>query len=252
MKTLMRLCASTGCALIMSAAGFAQHYTQTNLVSNTAGVAPITDPQLINPWGLSRASGSPWWISDEAAGLSTLYNGPGAKQSLVVTIPPADPSNKNTPLGTPTGTIANGSQTDFLLAPGKPAAFLFSTIDGTIAAWNPTVAVAQGAAPPSTHAVTVAKTSDGSSYTGLTSAFVNGARYLYAANFTKGRVDVYDSTFQPVRFSKNDSDRNSADDDGPFSKRSFVDERLPNHYVPFNVQAIGNDIVGTYHRLDEG
>ena len=239
-------------ALILGSSCFGQDYTQTNLVSNTAGVAPVTDPQLINPWGLSRASGSPWWISDEAAGLSTLYNGPGAKQSLVVTIPPADPSNKNTPLGTPTGTIANGSQTDFLLAPGKPAAFLFSTIDGTIAAWNPTVAVAQGAAPPSTHAVTVAKTSDGSSYTGLTSAFVNGARYLYAANFTKGRVDVYDSTFQPVRFSKNDSDRNSADDDGPFSKKSFVDERLPNHYVPFNVQAIGNDIVVTYALHDEG
>ncbi|PYY16865.1 MAG: TIGR03118 family protein [Acidobacteria bacterium] len=249
---LFRFGARATLALILGSSCFGQDYTQTNLVSNTAGVAPVTDPQLINPWGLSRASGSPWWISDEAAGLSTLYNGPGAKQSLVVTIPPADPSNKNTPLGTPTGTIANGSQTDFLLAPGKPAAFLFSTIDGTIAAWNPTVAVAQGAAPPSTHAVTVAKTSDGSSYTGLTSAFVNGARYLYAANFTKGRVDVYDSTFQPVRFSKNDSDRNSADDDGPFSKKSFVDERLPNHYVPFNVQAIGNDIVVTYALHDEG
>ena len=249
---LFRFGAGATLALILGSSCFGQDYTQTNLVSNTAGVAPVTDPQLINPWGLSRASGSPWWISDEAAGLSTLYNGPGAKESLVVTIPPADPSNKNTPLGTPTGTIANGSQTDFLLAPGKPAAFLFSTIDGTIAAWNPTVAVAQGAAPPSTHAVTVAKTSDGSSYTGLTSAFVNGARYLYAANFTKGRVDVYDSTFQPVRFSKNDSDRNSADDDGPFSKKSFVDERLPNHYVPFNVQAIGNDIVVTYALHEEG
>jgi len=148
MKTLMRLCASTGCALIMSAAGFAQHYTQTNLVSNTAGVAPVTDPQLINPWGLSRNSGSPWWVSDQATGFSTLYNGAGAKQSLIVTIPPADPTNKNTPTGTPTGTIANGSQTDFLLAPGKPAVFLFSTIDGTIAGWNPAVGLAQGSCAP--------------------------------------------------------------------------------------------------------
>jgi len=78
---------------------------------------------LINPWGLSRSSSSPWWISDNGTGLSTLYNGPGAKQALVVTIPPADPNNKNTPLGTPTGTIANGSPTDFLLAPGKPSLF---------------------------------------------------------------------------------------------------------------------------------
>jgi uncharacterized protein (TIGR03118 family) len=252
MKTLMRLCASTACALIMSATGFAQHYTQTKLVSNTAGVAPVTDPQLINPWGLSRNSGSPWWVSDQATGFSALYNGAGAKQSLIVTIPPADPTNKNTPTGTPTGTIANGSQTDFFLAPGKPALFLFSTIDGTIAGWNPAVALAQGSAPPSTNAVTVVKTTDGSSYTGLTSAFINGKRYLYTANFTKGRVDVYDSTFQPVGFSKNHSGENSTNNQGPFSQSSFVDERLPEHYVPFNVQAIGDDIVVTYALHEEG
>jgi len=207
MKKLMRLCASTACALIISATGFAQHYTQTNLVSNTSGVAPVTDPQLINPWGLSRASGSPWWISDEATGFSTLYNGPGVKQALIVTIPPSDPTNKSTPIGSPTGTIANGSQTDFLLAAGKPAVFLFSTIDGTIAGWNPAVALAPGSAPPSTNAVTVVKTSDGSSFTGLTSAFVNGKRFLYTANFSKGRVDIYDSTFQAITVSKKHSGR---------------------------------------------
>jgi len=234
-------------------ASFAQHYNQTNLVSNTSGVAPVTDPQLINPWGLSRGSGSPWWVSDQATGFSTLYNGPGAKQSLIVTIPPTDPGNKNTPIGSPTGTIANGSQTDFLLAPGKPAAFLFSTIDGTIAGWNPTVALAQGAAPPSTLAVTVVKTSDGSSFTGLTSAFVNGKRFLYTANFSKGRVDIYDSTFQAVKVPRKHSGEHSDHDDKQvfFSDKSFVDERLPERYVPFNVQAIGNDIVVTY-ALHEG
>jgi len=89
------------------------------------------------------------WVSDQRTGLSTLYDGAGVKRSLVVTIPQADPNNKNTPLGTPTGTIANSSQTDFLLAPAKPALFLFSTIDGTIAGWNPAVAA--------TLAVTVVK-----------------------------------------------------------------------------------------------
>jgi len=191
MKMSVRFTVGGVVALIMGAACFGQHYTQTNLVSSEAGVAPVTDPQLINPWGISRGSGSPWWISDNATGLSTLYNGAGAKQSLIVTIPPADPNNKKTPTGTPTGTIFNGSQTDFLLAPAKPALFLFSTIDGTIAGWNPTVAA--------TLAVTVVKTTDGSSYTGLTSAFINGKSYVYAANFSKGRVDVYDNTFQPVK-----------------------------------------------------
>jgi len=228
----------------MGANCFGQHYTQTNLVSNASGVAPVTDPQLINPWGISRGSGSPWWVSGNATGSSTLYNGAGTKQSLIVTIPPADPNNENTPTGTPTGTIFNGSQTDFLLAPAKPALFLFSTNDGAIAGWNPTVTP--------TLAVIVVKTTDGSSYTGLTSAFINGKAFLYAANFTKGRVDVYDNAFQPVKLSIEQSDRNAGDDEDRSSKNSFMDENLPRGYVPFNVQAIGNDIVVTYALHEEG
>ena len=250
MKMLQRFATSTALTLIAGAVCFGQQYTQTNLVSSTAGNAPVTDPQLINPWGLSRASGSPWWISDNATGLSTLYNGAGAKQSLIVTIPQADPNNKKTPTGSPTGTIANSSPTDFLLAPGKPAAFLFATIDGTIAGWNPTVSVAQGAAPPSTQAVTVVKTTDGSSYTGLTSAFIDGKRYLYAANFTKGRVDVYDNAFRTVDLSKVHSNEDSSEHGN--GEKPFVDEKLPYSYVPFNVQAIGNDIVVTYVLHEEG
>ncbi len=251
MKTLLRFVVGAALTLILGAICFGQHYTQTNLVSNAAGIAPVTDPQLINPWGVSRGSGSPWWISDNATGFSTLYNGAGAKQTLIVTIPPADPNNKNTPTGTPTGTIFNGSQTDFLLAPGKPAVFLFCAADGTIAGWNPNVAVAQGAAPPSTNAVTVVKTTDGSAYTGLTSTFINGKAYLYVANFTKGRVDVYDNAFHLVNLSKTHID-NSAEPNGQFSENSFMDEGLPRPYVPFNVQAIGNDIVVTYAVHQEG
>jgi uncharacterized protein (TIGR03118 family) len=244
MKVSLRVTASAVLALILGAACFGQHYTQTNLVSNTAGAAPVTDPQLINPWGISRGSGSPWWVSDNATGFSTLYNGPGAKQSLIVTIPPADPNNKKTPTGTPTGTIFNGSQTDFLLAPAKPALFLFSTIDGTIAGWNPSVAA--------TLAVTVVKTTDGSSYTGLTSTFIDGKPYLYAANFTKGRVDVYDNAFHPVKLSKEHLTEDSSARDGHSSENAFADESLPRGYVPFNVQAIGNDIVVTYALHEEG
>jgi hypothetical protein len=172
------------------------------------------------------------------AGFSTVYNGAGAKQSLIVAIPQADPNNKNTPTGTPTGAIFNSSPTDFLLAPGKPARFLFSTIDGTIAGWNPNAAVAQGTALPSTHAVTVVKTGDGSSYTGLTSAFIDGKPYLYAANFTKGRVDVYDNAFHPVRLSGEDPDGDCSDHPAYFSENSFVDEGPPRPYAPFNVQAM--------------
>jgi uncharacterized protein (TIGR03118 family) len=244
MKMSLRFTVSGVMALIMGAACFGQHYTQTNLVSNESGVAPVTDPQLINPWGISRGSGSPWWVSDERTGVSTLYNGAGAKQSLIVTIPPADPNNKKPPTGTPTGTIFNGSQTDFLLAPGKPAVFLFSTIDGTISGWNPGVAA--------TLAVIVAKNTDGSSYTGLTSAFINGKPFLYAANFNKGRVDVYDNAFHLVQLSKEHFNQDSSNGDDQSAGNPFVDERLPHGYVPFNVQAIGNDIVVTYALHEEG
>lgn len=227
MSRILRFVAGTASMLSLAGAvAFGQHYTQTNLVSNTSGVAAVTDSDLINPWGMSRGSGTPWWASDNGTGLSTLYNGAGTKQGLIVTIPPAVSGNT----GTPTGTIFNGSTTDFLLAPGKQALFLFATEDGTIAGWNPGVGVPAGGSPPSTMAMTVVNTKDGSSFKGLTSATVNGKLYLYVANFSKGRVDVYDSAFNRMHF---------------FGE-SFFDENTPWDFSPFNVQAIGNDIVVTY------
>jgi len=82
MKTLWRFAATTTLNLILGAACFAQHYTQTNLVANTARVAPVTDPQLVNPWGLARNSGRPGWVSDNATDLSTLYTTPPEPSSL--------------------------------------------------------------------------------------------------------------------------------------------------------------------------
>ena len=155
MKFFSQLAASVTFALSLSSAAFAQHYKQVNLDSNVAGAAESTDSQLVNGWGLARSSGSTWWVSDEATGFATLYNGPGAKQSLVVTIPKSNPKDPSFPTGTPTGMIPNSSSTDFLLAPKKPAAFIFSTLDGTIAGWNPNVGIAPGGNPPSTNAVTV-------------------------------------------------------------------------------------------------
>ena len=249
MKAVLRLATATSLA-IASASAFAQHYTQVNLAANTSGIAPVTDPNLVNPWGLSRSSGSPWWISDNGSGLSTLYNGVGGIVPLVVTIPKADPTNKTFPTGTPTGTIANSSTTDFLLAPKAPAAFLFSTIDGTISGWNPAVGIPAGGAAPSKNAVIVVKTTDGSSYTGLTSAIVDGHRYLYAANFTKGRVDVYDNAFHAVKLHPHEDGDHDGDRDD--YGKPFSDEFLPRNFVPFNVQAIGNDIVVTFVLHQEG
>jgi uncharacterized protein (TIGR03118 family) len=248
MKLLYCLALTSTIALSFASVSFGQHYTQTNLQANAPGMAEATDPQLVNSWGLARTSGSAWWVSDNATGVATLYNGPGTKQSLVVTIPPAIPNNPKAPTGSPTGIIANGSTTDFLLAPGKPADFIFATLDGTIAAWNPNVALANGALPPSTHAVTVIKTTDGSVFTGLTSALIDEHRYLYVANSSKGRVDVYDNTFHPVDLDQNNNNWRYANfgDDRHSNGRPFEDPQLPGDYVPFNVATIGNDIVVTY------
>jgi uncharacterized protein (TIGR03118 family) len=250
MNMFRHLALSSTMALSLGAVAFGQHYVQTNLQANTSGAAEATDPNLVNAWGLTRTSGSPWWVSDNKTGVATLYNGPGTKQSLTVVIPPAV-ENEKTPIGSPTGLISNNSKTDFLLAPGAPALFIFATLDGTIAAWNPNVALANGATPPSTHAVTVVRKTDGSIYRGLTSGFINGQRFLYAANFGTGKIDVFDNAFHAVDLSKmqansTDGDRVS-DDQAP-----FTDNQLPADFVPFNVQAIGEDIVVTYALHEDG
>jgi len=251
MRSALSLAVSAVTIMSLGVTSQAQKYNQTNLVSGVSGVAKITDPNLKDPWGLARASLNAWWASDNDTGLSTLYNGAGAINPLVVTIPSVNP--KKNPKGTPTGIIASSSLTDFPVAPGQAAAFIFSTLDGGIVAWNPNVAISQGASAPSTHAVLVAKGAEGSSYTGLTSGFIENKRYLYAANFAKGRVDIYDSSFHLVQLN-DDSDRSYDFDDSRSREHNapFVDERLPRNFAPFNVQAIGADIVVTYGLRVEG
>jgi uncharacterized protein (TIGR03118 family) len=218
MNTSLHRLAGPALALSMlGTAAFGQSYNQTNLVANTTGVAPVTDSALVNGWGIARSSSSPWWVADNATGLSTLYNGSGTKLPITVTVPAA----KTGMTGTPTGVIYNGNTLAFLLPDAKSAAFIFCTLDGTVSAWNSGLG---------TTAMIEVKTTDGSSYTGLTSAMVDGVPRLYAANFTRGRVDVYDSSFQRI----------------PQSEDRFDDDQLPPHFVPFNVQAIGSDIVVTY------
>jgi uncharacterized protein (TIGR03118 family) len=238
MTSLRRIAFPAMAFLLMQLAASAQNYKQTNLVSSVSGVAPVTDASLSNAWGLTRGSSTPWWVSDNGSGVSTLYTGTGTKVALTVTIPAAVPGK----IGSPTGVIFNGSSTDFLLAPSTPAHFIFSTIDGMIVGWN----------NPTAGAMPVVKTTDHSVYTGLTSAVANGHRYLYAANFAKGRVDVYDSAFHRVWFDNEHDSAASADEmgddrgDEDRSEQAFTDRRLPPNFDPFNVQAIGNDIVVTY------
>jgi uncharacterized protein (TIGR03118 family) len=222
---LLRLLPTAALTLSMlGAVCYGQHYNQVNLVSSQ-GTKGDTD--LINPWGMSRGSGFPWWLADAGTGLSTIYIGDGTKQGLVVKIPGSTNGSK----GTPTGTIFNGNPKVFLI-PGKTsaaAAFLFATLEGSISGWNGNTGKS---------AVIVARGKAGSAYTGLTSATVDGKTYLYAANVALGTVDVFGPGFKPATFPVN-----------TYEPAPFTDDLLPPNYVPYNVQAIGNNIVVTYAYL---
>src|ERR1700731_853987 len=202
-------------------------FQQTNLVSNVPGLARVTDPNLQNPWGMSSSSASPIWVSDNNGDLTagtgnatTLYNGAGQPfppgTPLVVKIPMPDGI---TPGGAPTGQVFNGRTTDFEGAP-----FIFATEDGTMAAWEPGVAL--HLAQIERDNSTVPDAANGAVYKGLAIATNAAGQHLYAANFRAGTVDVFDRNFSPVTLAG-----------------SFSDQQIPAGFAPFGIQTI-NDQLG--------
>ena len=186
-------------------------YTVVPLVSDEPGVAPVTDPNLVNAWGLTAGPTTPWWVADNGTDKSTLYRGSdGQVQALVVSVPNA-----------PTGTVFNAT-TGFVLPTGGVARFLFDTEEGKVLGWNP----AQG-----TNAVVVADLGDGAIYKGLAIADTAAGPRLYAADFHNARVDVFDGSFNVV-------------------PGGFVDPALPSGYAPFGIQTIGDRVFVTYAQQD--
>ncbi len=195
----------------------AQTYSLVRLVADTsAAQAAKTDPNLVNPWGLAAIAGNPWWVSDNGTGLSTLYDGLGNIESLVVTIPPSASALPGS-TGTPTGIIANSSS-DF-----GGAAFVFDSEDGTISSWSgapsATIKIDKGAAAV---------------YKGLTVAQLNGNSVLYAANFRAGTVDAFDTNFKQVAL----------------SATAFKDPKLPAGFAPFNVQTLNGNVFVAFAKQD--
>jgi uncharacterized protein (TIGR03118 family) len=216
--------AAMGCALsIAPLLASAQNYTQTNLVSDISGMAVNTDANLKNPWGLARGTASPWWPSNDGTGTAVLYTGSGGIVPLVVTIPNAKglsgPSE-------PTGIIFNGTADFVVPADSAPALFIFATKEGTIAAWNQSLS-------PETQAVTVVDESkQGAVFLGLTWIEVDGKHFLLAANFAGRRIEAFDTNFQRASL----------------STIEFFDPFIPRDFAPYNVQAVGNNVVVTYAR----
>jgi uncharacterized protein (TIGR03118 family) len=219
-------------ALIITTAS--AQYQRTDLVSNQPGVAPNTDPHLVNGWGLVSLPTSPWWVSDNGTGFSTLYNGAGQQVHLFVTIPPAPGSPAGT-LGTPTGIVGNISTnpTDFTITENGVSArsiFIFATLDGTISGWNPGIGGAMG----DSHATLAPNGSNvGAVYTGLAIATnQQGQTFLYAADGGPNRrIDMFDGTFTLVK--------------------SFDDPAIPRGFTPYGIQTINGNIWVTFTALNK-
>ena len=205
-------------------------FIQTNLVSDLPNMARVQDANLKNPWGIVHGPMTPWWVSDNNANVSTLYDGTGTPfppgGALVVNIPaPGEASG-----GTPTGVVFNGKSTDFMVSDGKKSGsslFIFATEDGTIVGWSPTVSRTQ--AFIAVNNSQVPGPTDGAVYKGLALAQTEDGQMLYAANFRAGTVDVFDSNFNPVK-----------------EPKAFKDRQIPASYAPFGIQEIGGRIYVSY------
>ncbi|MFE3452214.1 TIGR03118 family protein [Nonomuraea sp. NPDC059194] len=167
-----------------------------NLVSDLKGRARLTDPKLVNPWGL--AMGKTLWVSATGTGVATVYSGAGKKEATEVTVPG----------GAPTGQVVN--PTDGFTVKGRPATFVFASPSGAITGWN---------AEADARNAVIAAFTRGADYKGLALMKTEEGAFLLAADFAGGRVHVFDDDFRRVRL----------------QRRQFADPYLPEGYAPFNV-----------------
>jgi len=195
-------------------------YRASALVSDGPVRAAQVDARLVNPWGIAFNPVGFVWVANNGSNTSTLYDGNGVPQTLVVSIPAGSRG-----AAAPTGIVFNGSS-DFVVSAGGlsgPAPFIFDGEGGTLSAWSPTV--------NRLNAITVYDDGAGGAvYKGLAIASNGGANTLYAADFHNNKIDVFNASFAKLTLATG----------------SFVDPQLPTGYAPFGIQAIGSRIYVAY------
>ncbi len=211
-------------------------YRQTNLISDQAGLAPVQDPLMVNPWGISLTASSPFWIANNGTSTTQLIRGDVASAPVVLNLSPQTVTIRG---GLPTGTVSNPVASEFVL-PGACAAapcganFLFASITGNITGWDPNAPAAG-----STTAV-IGATHPGHVYTGLAYANNGAANFLYAADFANGTIDVFNTSFALQ----------------PAASFPFVDPTIPtaagNTYHPYNIQTLGGLLYVAYAKVGTG
>jgi len=187
-RRVFALIATLGLALVLSSSAALAQYQITNLVSNQIGHAQHIDPLSVNAWGFARGATTPWWVSDNLSGWSTLYDASGVKQGLEVEIPPA-PAPNGGAIGLPTGVVFNPSKSGEFQVQGWQTFFIFDTLDGTISAWAPGLTLFDAAPTP------VDNSKSGASYTALAVTNKPSGNFLFAADNANNRVDIYDGSF---------------------------------------------------------
>ncbi len=202
-------------------------FIQTNLVSDGSIPDTETDPNLVNPWGVSFSSTSPFWISENGTGLASIDSVNGNDVTLNVIPPVTIPTPDGSGTSAPTGQVFNSNDNAFVLSDGKSASFLFATEDGTIAGWN------SDSGPEASIVVDHSTTgpNDGAVYKGLAIANSDSGPMLYAANFRDGTVDVFDKDFRQVG--------------------TITDPTIQTGFAPFNVKVIDDKLYVTYAKQDD-
>jgi uncharacterized protein (TIGR03118 family) len=220
-KILLLLAATT----LITTLAHADTYSWQNLQSDIHGVATNTDPNLVNPWGMApNSAGTIIWVSDNGAGVSTLYKLDGTANPLIVTIPGKDKDKT----GNPTGMLRNDTAFFKVTKNGnsQPAKFIWVSEDGTISGWNPAV--------DPTNAIVAVKAKGDTVYKGVTMGVANGHNFLYATDFHNAEVDVYDENFHLVKMN------------------NFADPNLPKDFAPFGIRNFNNQIYVTYAKQGPG
>lgn len=217
---LLALCLALTASSGLAFAQAAGTYQITNLISDGSVPAVTTDPNFVNPWGISI--GSDFWINTAATGFDYVALTNGTIPFKVV-VPAA--SGGTTTTGTPTGTVFVGSANGFNQPDGSKAVFLFSSLDGTISAWNPALGTANSVAQ-----ITVNNSAAGAVYTDMALMTNANGTFILASNFgPKPSIDVFDSNYQAAKL-----------------PGSFTDPNLPVGYAPFAVHTIGTQVFVTY------
>ena len=199
-------------------------FRQTNLIADEPGVAPITDPTLVNAWGIAIGPRS-FWVSANGTDLSEVYTGD------VNGSPIAAPFKVTIPGGEPTGQVVNGT-TDFVVTAGAssgPAAFIVASESGAVTGWNPAVPPP----PTSTTAQPAFQAADGAVYTGIALANNGSGNFLYVADFHNAKIDVLDAQYDLTHLAGD-----------------FTDPHMRPGFAPFNVAAVGNKLYVAYAKQD--